>query len=164
MVLTVMPSGPSSCDSVFAQPTTPGRMAFDSIRLGIGSRTDQEVMLTIRPRPLARRCGSASRASRTAEFSDSSKASAQASAGVDSKLPGGGPPALLTTMSSRPCRSTVPDDGALERRLVAHVAGRGRRPRHSGSSLLEPVWVARQHRHRTALGRQRTSDREPHPR
>ena len=50
-------AGPSSRDSAFAQPTTPGRIAFESIRWGIGSRTDQEVMLTIRPRPLSREVG-----------------------------------------------------------------------------------------------------------
>jgi len=77
------------------------------MRFGIGSRTDHEVMLTTRPRPLARRCGSASRVSRTTDRSDSSNASAHASSGVDSNVPGGGPPALLTTMSSRPRAATV---------------------------------------------------------
>ena len=35
--LTVMPVGPSSRASVFGQPTSPGRMAFESARLSIGS-------------------------------------------------------------------------------------------------------------------------------
>ncbi len=37
--LTVMPFGPSSRASDFAQPMIPGRMAFESARLSIGSRT-----------------------------------------------------------------------------------------------------------------------------
>ena len=45
--------------------------------------------------------------SRTTERSESSKASAHASSDVDSKVPGGGPPALLTTISSRPRAATV---------------------------------------------------------
>src|SRR5436853_2593 len=37
---TVIPSGASSRASVFAQPITPGRTAFDSARPGIGSSTE----------------------------------------------------------------------------------------------------------------------------
>ncbi len=39
MQLTVIPFGPSSRASDFAQPTTPGRTEFESARLSIGSRT-----------------------------------------------------------------------------------------------------------------------------
>ncbi len=39
MQFTVMPFGPSSRASDFAQPTTPGRIEFESARLSIGSRT-----------------------------------------------------------------------------------------------------------------------------
>ena len=57
IVLTVMPSGPSSRASVLSQPTTPGRTAFESARFAIGSFTDVDSIATMRPRPLARRCG-----------------------------------------------------------------------------------------------------------
>ena len=45
--LTVIPSGPSSRASVLAQPTTPGRTAFESARLSIGSRTELDSILMI---------------------------------------------------------------------------------------------------------------------
>ena len=63
IVFTVIPSAPSSRASVFSQPTTPGRTAFESARFGIGSRTEEDSIATIRPRPLARRWGSAWRTS-----------------------------------------------------------------------------------------------------
>src|SRR2546423_666295 len=52
IVLTVIFFGPSSRAIVFAQPTTPGRTAFESARLSTGSRTELDAMLTIRPWPL----------------------------------------------------------------------------------------------------------------
>ena len=55
IVLTVMPSGPSSRASVFAQPITPGLTAFERARFSIGSRTELDSMLMIRPASLLRR-------------------------------------------------------------------------------------------------------------
>ena len=55
MLFTVMPSGPSSRASVFAQPITPGRTTFESARFSIGSRTELDSMLMIRPASLLRR-------------------------------------------------------------------------------------------------------------
>ena len=55
IVFTVIPSAPTSRASVFIQPTTPGRIAFESARSSIGERTELDSMLTIRPRPLASR-------------------------------------------------------------------------------------------------------------
>ena len=49
MQLTVIPFGPSSRASVFDQPTTPGRIAFESARLSTGSLTVLEVTVTMRP-------------------------------------------------------------------------------------------------------------------
>ena len=57
IVLTVTPSGPSSRASVFSQPTTPGRTAFERARFASGSRTDDDSIATILPRPLSRRWG-----------------------------------------------------------------------------------------------------------
>ena len=53
--LTVIPSGPSSRESVFAQPVTAGRIVFESARCGVGSLTAAEVMQMMRPASLARR-------------------------------------------------------------------------------------------------------------
>ena len=47
--LTVIPCGPSSRESVFAQPITPGRTTLESARLSTGSFTVLEVMFTMRP-------------------------------------------------------------------------------------------------------------------
>ena len=55
IVLTVIPSGPSSRARVFSQPTTPGRTAFESARLAIGSFTEVDSIAMMRPRPLSRR-------------------------------------------------------------------------------------------------------------
>ena len=57
MQLTVTPLGPSSRASVFDQPTTPGRTVFDSARLSIGSFTELDVTVTIRPWPELSRWG-----------------------------------------------------------------------------------------------------------
>src|SRR5690606_21322711 len=48
-LFTVMPSGPSSRDSVFAQFATAPRTVFDTPRPGIGSFTDVEITFTMRP-------------------------------------------------------------------------------------------------------------------
>ena len=72
--LTVTPSGPISRASVFAQPITPGRTAFESARLSIGSRTELDVMLITRPWPLRAEVGEAEVRQPTAESSRSSTA------------------------------------------------------------------------------------------
>ena len=59
IVFTVIPFGPTSRASVFIQPTTPGRSAFERARLSIGARTELDSMLTIRPRPLSLEVGQA---------------------------------------------------------------------------------------------------------
>ena len=65
IVLTVIPSGPISRASVFSQPTTPGRTAFERARFAIGSFTDVDSIAMMRPRPLVRRWGRQSVTSRT---------------------------------------------------------------------------------------------------
>ena len=65
--LTVIPRGPSSRDSDFAQPMTPGRTAFESARLSVGSFTVLDVMFTMRPAGLRSRWGRQRPVSRTTE-------------------------------------------------------------------------------------------------
>ena len=107
MVLTVIPLPPSSRASVFAQPTTPGRIAFESARLSIGARTELDSMLTMRPRPLRSRCGRQRFVRRIAESRRSATALSTASSVNPAAGPGGGPPPLLTRMSTPPKASTV---------------------------------------------------------
>jgi hypothetical protein len=97
---TVMRSGASSLESVFASPVTAARSELDRAMFGIGCRTEIEVMKTIRPWSDRLRSGSAALTSRTALISVSSKAGSQLSSGMVSNVPGGGPPAFTTRMSS----------------------------------------------------------------
>ena len=67
--LTVMPSAPTSRARDFAQPTTPGRTAFESARRPIGSRTVLDSMLIDPAAPTRRRWGRQRSVSRIAESS-----------------------------------------------------------------------------------------------
>ena len=72
-------------------------------------------------------------------------------------------PALLTRMSSRPCRSTMPAGSRLERGRVGHVDAErlGRRPprRQSSATQSRGVVAARGGDHRRALRREPLGDR-----
>ena len=58
--LTVTPSPATSRANVLRNPVTPARAVFDRIRLGIGWRTEIDVMATTRPNRWARMPGTAS--------------------------------------------------------------------------------------------------------
>ena len=161
IVLTVMPSGPSSRASVFSQPTTPGRTAFESARFAIGSFTDVDSIATMRPRPLARRWGRQSATSRTCGVEQELDRRLDG-LGVDGRGgAGGGPPPLRTRTSMPPNASTVACDEALEVCGIGQVALDGERadPRRLA---LEHVAAAGEHRHVRALGGERLGDREAH--
>ena len=162
-VLTVMPSPATSRESVFAQPTTPGRIAFESIRWGIGSRTDQEVMLTIRPRPLLAEVGQ--------------RQPGQPHGRVERQLERVGPGlgGQLVEGAGRRAAGVVDEDvepaaaidrrlhGALHRGLVTDVSCAGDGSRHRRRGGVQALRVARHHGHVAALGGQRPGDGEPHP-
>src|SRR5215472_5063025 len=101
-LLTVTPNGATSAERVLAIAVTPDRKALERRMFGIGWRTEMDVMFTIRPRPDSLRAGSAALVSRTVLISVRLYPVSQASTGVDSKVPGGGPPALQTRISSPP--------------------------------------------------------------
>ncbi len=105
--LTVMPRGPTSRESVFAQPVSPGRSAFESERWGFGSFTAPEVTQRMRPAGLFSRYGRQRRTRRTAGRSRSSKARSRSSSVTSEARPGDGPPEFQTTMSMPPNASTV---------------------------------------------------------
>src|SRR6266540_1651501 len=102
MQLTVIPRGPSSRASDFAQPVTPGRTAFESARFSVGSFTALDVSTRIRPPSLCSRCGRQSCTSRTAGTNSSSTACSRFSAVTAVAGPGGGPPPFQTRMSMPP--------------------------------------------------------------
>ena len=52
-----MPNGASSRERVFAQPATAPRTVLDTPRFAIGSRTEVDTTLTMRPKPAARMPG-----------------------------------------------------------------------------------------------------------
>src|SRR6266851_5169546 len=106
-VLTVMPSWATWSDSVFDQAVVALRTALDSISVGKGCLTDDDVLVITRPQCLARICGRHSRVSLIADMRFSSKADCQSSSVNESNIPGFGPPALLNRMSTEPKRSTV---------------------------------------------------------
>ena len=141
---TVTPAGPSSRATVFSQPTSPGRIAFESARLSIGSLTELDVIAITRPRPLRSRCGRQSRTSRTADSSSSSTASSTASSETSSARARGGPPPLITRTSTPPCRSTACGDEPLQVGRARDVAGdrEGAEPRRLA---LERLGAAREH-------------------
>ena len=102
-----LPSAARSAAAVLAHAHKPTRAVLDRARPGMGWTTEYDEMQQIRPQPSARMWGRAARTSRTALSRLASTAARMASSSTSSERPGGGPPALATTMSSRPKRSTV---------------------------------------------------------
>src|SRR5579862_1052099 len=104
--LTVIPRGPTSPASVFSQPVTPGRSAFDSARWGTGSFTAIDVIAMMRPAGLSSRYGRQRWTRRTSGCSSSSTAWSSDSGVTSSALPGGGPPPFQTS-TSRPPKAAI---------------------------------------------------------
>src|SRR5438067_1496760 len=160
IVLTVTPRGPTSRASDFAQPTTPGRTAFESTRLSTGSRTVLDSMQTIRPCPLASRCGRQSPASRTAESSRSSTAPSTAAA--SRPIAARRAAAVHDQDVERAEGLERPVHEALEILRVGEVAADGEGADTLGLAL-EQVAAAREHGDVRALLGERLRDREAHP-
>ena len=141
---TVTPAGPSSRATVFSQPTSPGRIAFESARLSIGSLTELDVIAITRPRPLRSRCGRQSRTSRTADSSSSSTASSTASSETSS----GARARRAAAVDHEDVDAAVPLDGCGDEPLqigrARDVAGdrEGAEPRRLA---LERLGAAREH-------------------
>src|SRR5450631_762217 len=106
-VLTVMPSAATWSDSVLDQAVVALRTALESMSVGSGCLTDDEVLVMTRPQCLARMDGRHSRVSRMADIRLSSNAPCQSSSVRVSNMPGFGPPALLKRTSTLPNESTV---------------------------------------------------------
>jgi hypothetical protein len=71
-------TGAISSISDLMSPASPGRIRFDAVRPGTGSRAVDDRMTRIAGRSLVRRCGSAALTTRTAERSVPSMARSQA--------------------------------------------------------------------------------------
>ena len=81
------------------KPVRPDRAPFDKPRMSIGAFTALDVMLTMRPKPRASMPSMVALISSMGVSMLASMALIQASRSQSRKLPGGGPPALVTTMS-----------------------------------------------------------------
>ena len=158
--MTVTPSGPTSRASVFAQPITPGRTEFESARLSIGSRTELDVMLMMRPCPLRRSCGRQRFVRRIADSSRSSTALSTASSVRSTAVPGRSASVVDQDVDPAEGFDRLLDE-SLEILRVRQVAADRQRAEPLGLALKD-VAPAGEHRDVGALGGERLGDREPH--
>jgi len=89
------------------KPVSPLRAPLDSPRISIGAFTELEVMLTMRPKPRAAMPSTVALISSMGVSMLASTAWIQASRSQSRKSPGGGPPALVTTMSKSLCSANA---------------------------------------------------------
>ena len=144
-------------------------MVFEYTSVGIGTRTELEVMPTMRPHFAARMPGRTHwtgmdrRAQRELEG-----ALRRSSASTSSAVAGGGPPAFATrTWIGRPKRRAASVTWAASAGAVGHVEDAHHRAfavaRERGAGALEALGVAPAHGHRGAFGEQRSRAREAEP-
>src|SRR4051812_33388497 len=100
--LTVMPSAATSRASVFDQPTSVERSAFDRPRSGIGITTPDDALVMTRPQRRRRMAGSTRSVIRVTDSTMARKCFSQTSDAVPVIGPGGGPPVMFTRMSTSP--------------------------------------------------------------
>src|SRR5512136_2401024 len=92
----------TSLDRLLAKPMTPERIVLDRIRPSIGCLTEMEVILMMRPQRFAFIIGTASRVMRMVDRRLRRKPNSQRLSSISKKGFDGGPPALLTRISSVP--------------------------------------------------------------
>ena len=160
--LTVIPFGPSSRASDFAQPVTAGRIVFESESCGTGSFTATEVMQTMRPAALCSRYGRQSLIRRTAGSRSSSKASSRRSSLISAAGPGGRPARVPDDDVDAAERLHGEVDEPLEVGDVRHVAADSERADPVGL-LLELLAAAGEHRDVCALFGECLCRCEPEP-
>ena len=161
--LTVMPAPATSAARVLAQPTTAARRAFEMPRLSIGWMTPEETTVMIRPKPRARIPGRAWRASRTALRNIASNCAVQVASAVSATGPGGGPPVLMTRMSTPARGSARPAIAAASLRSQARTLMEPRAGRLRRRKLVQALQVARDREHLHPFLRQRQGDRPAQP-
>src|SRR6478672_10243854 len=102
-LFTVTPSGATSPASVLRKPVTPARAVFERIRVGIGWRTEIDVIATTLPHPCVCIAGTAALHIAIVDSAFSANARVYSSTSSNAaKSPAGGPPALGTRMSTPP--------------------------------------------------------------
>src|ERR1041385_4264401 len=152
MLLTVMPSGATSFETVFAHPAMAARTVLETARPPIGSRTEVEMMLMMRPHPASRIAGSTACTSACLESRWVANAARNPSAVAPTSGPGGGPPALFTRIWTGECATypstarsvaTGSDKSAARYswRVPGSGAGSSAQSRWSATSLRESAVI-----------------------
>src|SRR5579863_3024716 len=101
-MLHVTPSGPTSRDEVLDHPTSDSLRALDIARLGIGATTPDEVEVIIRPQRRALMPGRTRSVIAITERTIALNCSAHSLGSCPAADVGGGPPVLLTRISTGP--------------------------------------------------------------
>ncbi len=162
-----MPCAATSAASVFDQPRSEERSAFEVARLAIGVTIPEEALVTIRPQPRSRMPGSASSVSAIGPSTIASNWRASSSGSRSAAVPGGGPPLLLTRISTAPT-------AAAARSKAAPRPGRSARSSSTATALPPAAPIAStvrsrlarfppRARHLRALGGERRRDRPAQP-
>ena len=150
--------GAISAVSDLMRPARPGRSTFEVVSPGIGSRADDERMIRIAGRSLARRCGSAARMSRMALRSVPSMAFVQAASSSSSNPPGGGPPELTSSRSRPPSAATARSTALLGPSGRGQVGVDGDGAGEAADGRVEAVRWPRRERDPRALADERGRD------
>src|SRR5713101_7906374 len=106
-LFTVMPAAAYSLASVRARPVTAARIEFESRSPSTGCLTAEEVIVIRRPHLFFCMRGRVSLAKQTVLIRSWSRAARHASGGVFLNRLDGGPPELVTQISTRPKRASV---------------------------------------------------------
>src|SRR5690606_4334746 len=141
-----MPCGASSRDSVLAQPATAPRTVFDTPSPAMGSYTEVETTLTIRPQPAARIPGTSVCTMAWLASTWRPKASTNAAASASSAGPPGGPPVLLTRMctgAASASPATAPRSGSRWVTSPTSTRCRWLAPRGRASTTACSAWARR---------------------
>ena len=159
-----MPSAATSPASVFRNAVAPARAVFDRISVGIGWRTEIDVMATIRPHLRDCIAGTAAWHIATIDSRFSSRAGRYRSSGVDANVPAGGPPAFGTRMSTDPSASAARATNSAAPAGVLMSATRPTAlPPSRATASSTRLCVAAADRDPHALRRQRRGRRETEP-
>ena len=125
-MLAVTPSAAISRASDFDHPTNASRSAFEIARFGIGAITPDEVLVMMRPHLRCRIAGNTRSATAIMESTISSKCRRHSPGSWSIAGVGGGPPVMLTTISTEPISRSM-------RSMLASITDKS--PSRHGSAI-----------------------------
>src|SRR6056300_1457501 len=121
----VTPCGATWRDVPATYPVNPERAAFDNPNCAIGALTDCDVIFTTRPQPCVIICGKHAFINAIGASIFASSALMKSSRSQSDHNPGGGPPALVTRISSCPAASNTLARSAFMRRFIHNIGATG---------------------------------------